>query len=137
MSEEHHVFTVGAIIIVLLLALYMILGVIIEKNHLVFGHEASIVILVAGAISYLAYSYGYTAFNEKISFDSNLFFYFCLPPIVLASGFNMKRKIFFENFSAVLIFGVFSTVLQFVLFSLGLYAINNMGVFTKFNLTTG
>ena len=72
-----------------------------------------------------------------MSFDSNLFFYFCLPPIVLASGFNMKRKIFFENFGAVLIFGVFSTILQFFLFSLGLWAINGMGGFKKINLTTG
>lgn len=72
-----------------------------------------------------------------MSFDSNLFFYFCLPPIVLASGFNMKRKIFFDNFGAVLIFGVFSTILQFFLFSLGLWAINGMGGFTKINLTTG
>ena len=117
--------------------LYMFLGLLIERIHAPFGHEASIVIIVGGAISYLVYSSGYIAFNEKLSFDSNLFFYFCLPPIVLASGFNMKRRIFFENFGAVLIFGVFSTILQFFLFSFGLWMINGMGVFTKFNLTTG
>ena len=49
----------------------------------------------------------------------------------------MKRRIFFENFGAVLIFGVFSTILQFFLFSFGLWLINGLGVFTKINFTTG
>jgi sodium/hydrogen exchanger-like protein 6/7 len=134
---EHFVFTVSAIVIVCMIMLYMFLGLLIERIRIPFGHEASLVLIIGGLLAYMMHSSGYSSFNEKVSFDSNLFFYFCLPPIVLASGFNMKRKIFFENFAAVLIFGVFSTVLQFFLFSFGLWLINGMGVFTKFNLVTG
>ena len=122
--SEHHIFTVGAIVIVFLIILYITMGVFIEHHRFPFGHEASLVILVGAGIAYSAYIGGYTSFNEAVSFDHNIFFYFCLPPIVFASGFNMKRKIFFENFASVLIFGVFSTILQFVLFSLGLFALN-------------
>ena len=39
-------------------------------------------------------------------FDDNLFFYFILPPIVFASGFNMYRKKFFANIANILLFGV-------------------------------
>lgn len=92
---EHYIFTGGAIIIVALIMLYMVLGVIIEKNRLVFGHEASAVVIVGAMISYLFYRLGIEEFNEKMSFDHHLFFYFCLPPIVFSSGFNMKRKVFF------------------------------------------
>ena len=109
MSEDH-VFTVGAIVVVLLIILYIVLGVVIEKNHCLFGHEASLVIIVGASVAYFAYSTGKVSFNEALSFDQNIFFYFCLPPIVFASGFNMKRKIFFENFGSVIIFGVFSTI---------------------------
>jgi NhaP-type Na+/H+ or K+/H+ antiporter len=135
--SEHLIFSVSAIVIVCMIMLYMFLGLLIERSKVPFGHEASLVVIFGGLIAYLASHNSYTHFNDKVSFDSNLFFYFCLPPIVLASGFNMKRKIFFENFGAVLIFGVFSTILQFFLFSFGLWFINGMGVFTKFNLTTG
>ena len=135
--SENHAFTVGAIVMILLIILYQFMGVIIEKHHCVFGHEASLVIIVGAIMAFLAYSTGYVSFNEALSFDHNVFFYFCLPPIVFSSGFNMKRKIFFENFGSVLIFGVFSTILQFVLFSLGLYFINSLGVFNKYNIATG
>jgi len=44
-----------------------------------------------------------------MEFSESFFFDFCLPPIVFAAGYNMKRKMFFKNFSNVLLFGVFST----------------------------
>jgi NhaP-type Na+/H+ or K+/H+ antiporter len=136
-SGDHHIFTIGGIVIVLLIVLYILLGVALERCHCNFGHEASLVIIVGASISYLAYAIGFSQFNEAVSFDHNIFFYFCLPPIVFASGFNMKRKVFFENFTSVLIFGVLSTILQFVLFSVGLYFINSLGLFTKYNFLTG
>ena len=85
--------------------------------------------LIGGLISYLLVSFGYHSILEKISFNSDVFFYGCLPPIVFASAYNMDRKVFFENFSAVIIFGVLGTVLQFFLFAGGLYWINSLGIF--------
>lgn len=46
-----------------------------------------------------------------MTFDENFFFYFVLPPIIFAAGYNMKRKMFFKNFKNILIFGLFSTLL--------------------------
>lgn len=137
MSESHHIYTIGAIVMILLIILYMVLGAVIERAHCNFGHEASIVIIAGACVALIAFQLGFTSFNDALSFDHNVFFYFCLPPIVFASGFNMKRKIFFENFTSVIIFGVFSTILQFILFSIGLYCINNMGIFSKINLDSG
>ena len=39
----------------------------------------------------------------------------------------MDYKVFFGNFAAVMIFGVIGTILQFALFSLGLWLLNLMG----------
>ena len=103
-------FAFGAFIGVLLIVGYIMAGVFIEKRGCPFGHEASLIILTGAAISFIAYILGSVSFNEAFSFNENVFFYFCLPPIVFASGFNMKRRMFFENFGSVLIFGVLSTV---------------------------
>ena len=135
MSE--HIFTGGAIIIMLLLILYMVAGLFIEKKHLIFGHEASLVIIVGASISLAAFLCGFKEFNGIMAFDHNVFFYFCLPPIVFASGYNMKRKVFFENFTSVMIFGVFGTILQFTFFSLGTIYVNHLGWFRKYNAVTG
>ena len=52
-----------------------------------------------------------------MKFSDDLFFYFCLPPIVFASGFNMQRKKFFANIKNIVLFGLIGTIIAFVSFS--------------------
>ena len=40
-------------------------------------------------ISFIEFYKGNKDFMEMIKFDDITFFYFCLPPIVFSSGFNM------------------------------------------------
>jgi NhaP-type Na+/H+ or K+/H+ antiporter len=91
-------FSIGGIIIIMMFMLYMILASLVEKHKPICGHEAGLVILVGILISWTALQTGHHEFNKMITFDPNFFFYFCLPPIIFASGYNMKRKKFFENF---------------------------------------
>lgn len=55
---------------------------------------------------------------ETFSFNHELFFYVCLPPIIFASGFNMHRGDFFANIKLVGIFGVLGTLVSFSMFSI-------------------
>ena len=71
-----------------------------------------------------------------VEFDPNFFFYFCLPPIVFAAGYNLKRKKFFENFTNILLFGLFSTLLTFSFFSFATYLVNESGWLTMLNPKT-
>jgi solute carrier family 9 (sodium/hydrogen exchanger), member 8 len=66
-----------------------------------------------------------------LSFDATTFFYVYLPPIIFTSAYLIDKKVFFDNFSSVVTFGVFGTILQFSLFTLGLYGLNELGFFTK------
>ena len=52
-----------------------------------------------------------------LKFSDNTFFYFCLPPIVFASGFNMQRGNFFSNIKNVMLFGILGTFVAFFSFS--------------------
>jgi len=124
MSE---VISVGAIVIYLMLLAYMIIGTLIERYELSFGHEASITILIGMCISYVAYITENEEFGEMLKFDDNTFFFVCLPPIIFASGFNMQRGNFFANFSTITLLGVFGTFVAYLTFTLITIYLNNLG----------
>lgn len=93
-----------------MLLAYIFAGTFLEQKKPVVGHEAGLIILLGVAISYGMNVSGHIDLTKVFTFDENFFFYFCLPPIIFASGYNMKRKKFFENFTNILMFGLFSTV---------------------------
>lgn len=95
----------------IMLFLYMLLGALIEKYHCSIGHEASFLCGIGLIISFISFQMGYHEFNTIMTFDENFFFYFVLPPIIFAAGYNMKRKEFFKNFKNIVILGVGSTIL--------------------------
>ena len=97
-NTEHAIFNEGFIIIIIMLMVYMGFEAIKHKHKLTFGHEASLVTLLGFIISFAFQLKGSQEFASLMKFSDDLFFYFCLPPIVFASGFNMQRKDFFKNF---------------------------------------
>lgn len=122
MSEEQ-VFSIGAIVVMLIIILYMVIGAWLEKIHSKFGHESGLIIIIGIVISFIGSNGGHEDFGKMMTFDPTFFFYFCLPPIVFAAGYNMKRKKFFENFSNILMFGLVGTIIQFVIFSTLTYCV--------------
>ena len=117
-GSEHAVFNAGIIVVLLLLMVYMLFEAYKHKAGIVFGHEASLVCLTGLAISAYAQWQGEGAeFGDLMAFDDDLFFYFVLPPIVFASGFNMYRKKFFANIKNILLFGVIGTFIAFGTFA--------------------
>ena len=64
-----------------------------------------------------------------MEFNEEVFFYICLPPIIFSSGFNMRRKKFFENIGYIILFGVVGTVITFIVFSALTYGFMKAGIF--------
>jgi len=87
MSE--HSLSSGAILIILLIMFYMFIGSVIEKYKIIIGHEAALAILLGMLVSFIAFRFGHVQLTEMLTFNENFFFYFCLPPLVFASGYNM------------------------------------------------
>lgn len=50
---------------------------------------------------------------KPISFNEQFFFYFLLPPIIFASGYNLKTKKFFAFMPYTLLFGIVGTFINF------------------------
>lgn len=117
-ESSHLIFNEGIIIFFIMFMIYMGFEAFKHKHHIAFGHEASLVTLVGFIISYIFLASDQKEFHDIMEFNDDLFFYFCLPPIVFASGFNMQRKKFFSNFTNILLFGIVGTFIAFATFSL-------------------
>ena len=113
---------VAALIIFVLLIVYIIVGGFIEKRKLPFGHETGVSIVVGLIVSLIFYLIK-SEVQDFFLFNDTFFFYVCLPPIIFTSGFNMRRRKFFKNFGYIMMFGIFGTIITFIVFSALTYGI--------------
>lgn len=123
-------FQSSMILVFVMVLLYIFFGKLKAKHGIALGHEASFICLLCLAISFFYFQTNNASMQGVVEFNDNLFFYFCLPPLVFASGFNMQRKKFFENISNILLFGVGGTIVTFMCFyslTSGLQALINNG----------
>ncbi|EOY11293.1 PREDICTED: sodium/hydrogen exchanger 1 [Theobroma cacao] len=100
-----------------LLCACIIIGHLLEENR--WANESITALLVglcAGAVVLLV-SKGTS--SQILVFSEDLFFLYLLPPIIFNAGFQVKKKQFFKNFTIILMFGIFGTVISFCLISLG------------------
>ena len=109
--------SVVGIVIFVLLAIYVIVGSFMEHKHFIIGHETGVAIITGLIVSSITYATGYHDLTVNLHFNEEIFFYLCLPPIIFASGFNMRRKRFFENIGYIMLFGLLGTIFTFVMFS--------------------
>ena len=80
-------------------------------------HESSLGCFVGIIVGAIVKQY----FGDTVTFNSNIFFYLILPPIIFSAGFSLKRKRFFQYLHQIAFFGVFGTVINFWLIALGCY----------------
>ena len=85
----------GSLLMFFLIISYLVIGSIKNATGTAFGHEASYIAAIGFLISLAAFKSNDNTIQENIIFDDNVLFYFCIPPIVFASGYNMRRKRFF------------------------------------------
>lgn len=117
----------------LLLLLYVILGGYMEHKKAKFGHETGIALVFGLIISACIHYFSSSPKEADITFDGTIFFYICLPPIIFAAGYNMRRRRFFANIGYILMFGILGTILTFLIFSGLTYGAFSTGLMRKYN----
>lgn len=82
-------------------------------NWITEGSLALMVGLAAGGATYLYYEVmkGVRIPPGLFSFDTEVFLDVCLPIIIFNAGFSVKKKMFFQNFLTLVLFGVVGTFL--------------------------
>ena len=129
------------IFLLLLLGCKIFLEALFEKYNPPIGHNTGIIIAIGMLLSYIILRIsdgveGGKHFLENMQFSETFFFEFALPFIVFPSGYNMRRKTFFQNIGTVSKFGIFGTMICFVVYSVGLYLVDSSGLLYKYNYET-
>ena len=122
MKDEHshdseHALYKGLMVFITILVLYISVGSWMEKKKFVICHETGFIIVFGIILSILLEIYDHET-AEAIGFSNELFFEVLLPFIIFATGYNMRRKNFFENIINISKFGILGTVLTFVFYSI-------------------
>lgn len=118
--------------------IYIIIGACFQKYKPRYGHETGVSVM-CGIIFSLLFWWIHGNDQSLISiydFDSQFFFDIILPPIVFNAGFNMKRKKFFENLGNITIFGLFVTLVCFILYASSFYLVLTYGKLNMTNFVT-
>lgn len=130
-TERANDTTTFLIIFLLFLVSFFIIGAAFEKYKPRFGHETGVTIILGMIFSGFFY-WGNGANRTLIEvwgFKSTVFFDVMLPPIIFNSGFNMRRKKFFQNIGNIMIFGLCVTFFCFILYSAcSWWVLNNMNL---------
>ena len=100
-----------------MLMFFFVTGAAIEKYKPAFGHETCATLVLGIIVSLLLWLCEKTADTGTFTFNQAFFFNFFLPPIIFNSGFNMRKKRFFQNLGNVALFGLVVTLVCFVVYS--------------------
>ena len=126
-TEFSFIVQIGSFLMFFLIISYLVIGAVKEATGTAFGHEASYIVAIGFLISFAAFKSDSDLIQENITFNDNVLFYFCIPPIVFASGYNMRRKRFFQNMDNIMIFGVLGTLTTYIFFASMTYWIHSYG----------
>eukprot|EP00249_Psilotum_nudum_P011862 c23429_g1_i3 orf=369-2054(+) len=124
-----HSLVVAISLIVTLLCACIVIGHLLEENRWMNESLTALIIGLVSGIIVLVTSKG--ANSHILQFNEELFFIYLLPPIIFNAGFQVKKKQFFRNFVAIVLFGVIGVFISFAIISAGCRLL-----FPKFNLDT-
>ncbi|XP_044470105.1 sodium/hydrogen exchanger 1-like isoform X1 [Mangifera indica] len=110
-----------------LLCACIIIGHLLEENRWANESITALLLGLCAGVAVLLLSKGNS--SRILVFNEDLFFLYLLPPIIFNAGFQVKKKQFFKNFTIILLFGIFGTLISFCLISVGVALLfNKLGV---------
>ncbi|KAJ3669620.1 hypothetical protein LUZ60_011570 [Juncus effusus] len=114
-------------IFVALLCACIVIGHLLEENRWMNESITALLIGLCTGGVILLFTQGKS--SRILVFSEDLFFIYLLPPIIFNAGFQVKKKQFFRNFTTIMLFGAFGTMISFIIISFGA-----MGLFKKLDI---
>ncbi|KAJ6762794.1 SODIUM/HYDROGEN EXCHANGER [Salix purpurea] len=102
-----------------LLCACIVIGHLLEENRWANESITALLLGLCAGVVVLLIKKGES--SHLMKFSEDLFFLYLLPPIIFNAGFQVKKKRFFKNFTTILLFGIFGTVISFCVISLGVF----------------
>jgi NhaP-type Na+/H+ or K+/H+ antiporter len=103
---------------------YFISGAALHSAHIQFLHESSVTIFAGILFGFIFHE----VFHAHYVFDTHAVFFYILPPIVFNEGYNLDRRRFAKNFRSILKYGIFGSILVFIMLSALIYLISEVNI---------
>jgi len=116
-EDGDHMHVMAISLFVTLLCACIVLGHLLEENRWMNESITALVLGFCTGIIVLVTSKGSS--SHILQFNEELFFIYLLPPIIFNAGFQVKKKQFFRNFAAIMLFGVVGVFISFAIISAG------------------
>ncbi|EAS05781.2 transporter/monovalent cation:proton antiporter-1 (CPA1) family protein (macronuclear) [Tetrahymena thermophila SB210] len=117
-------FGIGAFFIVLIIVIQSIIGSYFSFKNFKYFHQTGVAILLGILVSAITY-YG---LDYQVKLEKKIFVYVFLPAIVFSEGYSLKKKIFFNNMTYILIYGFLGTIITFTFLAFSMNYIQNNGL---------
>ena len=106
----------GAILLLIsLLLMTLFTSYFLQLTRTKLIHETVVSIVLGLFVGFVIRIMGDANVMEMVSFDHSYFFNLLLPPIILNSGYEMRRKDFFRNIGTILVFAIIGTLISTVI----------------------
>eukprot|EP00195_Chlamydomonas_chlamydogama_P000441 CAMPEP_0202918710 /NCGR_PEP_ID=MMETSP1392-20130828/74103_1 /ASSEMBLY_ACC=CAM_ASM_000868 /TAXON_ID=225041 /ORGANISM="Chlamydomonas chlamydogama, Strain SAG 11-48b" /LENGTH=193 /DNA_ID=CAMNT_0049611845 /DNA_START=201 /DNA_END=778 /DNA_ORIENTATION=+ len=106
-------------VLVLLLALWLLLGPRLRGHYLNEASLAALFGLITGITILMFQRYlARGVVKDLLAFDTSAFFLYLLPPVIFNAGLSMEKRHFFNNLGSIMCMGVLGTIICFLVISL-------------------
>jgi NhaP-type Na+/H+ or K+/H+ antiporter len=112
--NAHAVFASGALFVVVVVSICLYLDYKIKKNKFFYLPESAASMLFGTCIGLLICWTSTPEQQVAARFNSSLFFFILLPPIIFEAGYTIKQGNFFNNFGTILLYALAGTLISTV-----------------------
>ncbi|TGO14587.1 hypothetical protein BTUL_0051g00530 [Botrytis tulipae] len=121
-SSQKEIFSSWALfILIMLLIVALFTSYLLQIKKVEAVHETSISIFAGMTIGLILRVSAGNSIQSLVSFDDQIFFNLLLPPIILASGYELHQANFFRNIGTILTFAFAGTFISAIVLGLVLW----------------
>ncbi|CAM9278642.1 unnamed protein product, partial [Ascophyllum nodosum] len=129
-EEMAHEFSaLNTLLLVVVLGLCILSAYLIKRNRFYYLPESAAAILVGVVVGGMAKIF-YPTKDELdfLSFNSELFYFLLLPPIIFEAGYTLRKKDFFHNILSIVMFAVLGTLVSTFIIGYLTYIAGKLGL---------
>eukprot|EP00475_Leptophrys_vorax_P029011 TRINITY_DN4231_c0_g1_i4.p1 TRINITY_DN4231_c0_g1~~TRINITY_DN4231_c0_g1_i4.p1 ORF type:complete len:533 (+),score=130.41 TRINITY_DN4231_c0_g1_i4:59-1657(+) len=126
-QKQHEYAGINSLLFVGILCCCLFLGRLIHYYRFYYLPQSCASMLLGFVIGMFLTFFGQEEVSY-ISFDPSVFFFVILPAIIFDAGHSLKKRDFFRNFSTIMLFAIFGTVVSTLVIGFALFGMARIGI---------